>query len=84
MKRYYLVILVLTAALNVFCQEKIGLALSGGGARGLAHIGALKVIDELEIPVDHIAGTSTGAIIGGLYAMGYSGAEIEKIVLGIA
>jgi NTE family protein len=84
MKRINLVILVLMVALNIFCQEKIGLALSGGGARGLAHIGVLKVIDELEIPVDCIAGTSTGAIIGGLYAMGYSGTEIENIVLGIA
>ncbi len=84
MKRINLVVLVLMMALNIFCQEKIGLALSGGGARGLAHIGVLKVIDELEIPVDCIAGTSTGAIIGGLYAMGYSGAEIEEIVLGIA
>ncbi len=83
MKRYYIVILVLIMALNIFCQEKIGLALSGGGARGLAHIGVLKVIDELEIPVDCITGTSTGAIIGGLYAIGYSGAEIEDIVLGI-
>jgi NTE family protein len=82
-KRINIVILVLIVALNIFCQEKIGLALSGGGARGLAHIGVLKVIDELEIPVDCIAGTSTGAIIGGLYAMGYSGAEIEDIVLGI-
>ena len=84
MKRYYMVILILMAALNIYCKEKIGLAFSGGGARGLAHIGVLKVIDELDIPVDCIAGTSTGAIIGGLYAMGYSGAEIEKIVLGIA
>ena len=84
MKRISLVVLVLMMALNIFCQEKIGLALSGGGARGLAHIGVLKVIDELEIPVDCIAGTSIGAIIGGLYAMGYSGAEIEEIVLGIA
>ncbi|MCK4655216.1 MAG: patatin-like phospholipase family protein, partial [Candidatus Cloacimonetes bacterium] len=83
MKRINLIVLVLIVALNAFGKEKIGLALSGGGARGLAHIGVLKVIDELEIPIDYIAGTSTGAIIGGLYAMGYSAAEIEDIVLGI-
>ncbi len=83
MKRYCLVILVLIVAFNAFGKEKIGLALSGGGARGFAHIGVLKVIDELEIPVDCIAGTSIGAVIGGLYAMGYSGAEIEEIFLNI-
>ncbi|MCD4796957.1 MAG: patatin-like phospholipase family protein [Candidatus Cloacimonetes bacterium] len=83
MKRNYLVILVMMIAFNAFGEEKIGLALSGGGARGFAHIGVLKVIDELEIPVDYIAGTSIGAVIGGLYAMGYSGAEIEEIFLDI-
>ena len=75
MKRINLVILVLMVALNIFCQEKIGLALSGGGARGLAHIGVLKVIDELEIPIGCIAGTSTGAIIGGA-ASGGGGAAV--------
>ena len=58
---------------------KIGLVLSGGGAKGLAHIGTLKVIDSLGIRVDHIAGTSMGAIIGALYASGYSGKEIDSI-----
>lgn len=56
---------------------KIGLVLSGGGARGAAHVGVLKVIEELQIPIDYIAGTSMGAIIGGLYASGMSPAEIE-------
>ncbi|WP_209319714.1 patatin-like phospholipase family protein [Ancylomarina longa] len=63
-------------------RPKIGLVLSGGGAKGFAHIGVLKVIDELGIPIDYIAGTSMGSIIGGFYSMGYSAAEIEKIVLG--
>ena len=62
-------------------RPKIGLVLSGGGARGLAHIGTLKMLDSLQIPVDFIAGTSMGGIVGGLYACGYSGNEIEKIVL---
>lgn len=58
---------------------KVGLVLSGGGAKGLAHIGALKVIDSLGLRVDYVAGTSMGAIIGALYASGYSGKQIDSI-----
>ncbi|MCL8007879.1 patatin-like phospholipase family protein [Gelidibacter japonicus] len=58
---------------------KIGLVLSGGGAKGFAHIGVLKVIDSLNIKVDYIAGTSMGAIIGSLYASGYSGKQLDSI-----
>ena len=58
---------------------KVGLVLSGGGAKGLAHIGVLKVIDSLGIRVDYVAGTSMGAIIGSLYAAGYSGKELDSI-----
>jgi NTE family protein len=58
-------------------NKKIGLALSGGGARGLAHIGVLKTLEEAKIPVDFIAGTSMGAIIGACFAHGMSPAEIE-------
>ena len=61
-------------------RPRIGLALSGGGARGSAHIGVLQALEELDVPVDYIAGTSMGAIIGGLYASGYSAAEIEEIL----
>jgi NTE family protein len=60
-------------------EQKIGLVLSGGGAKGLAHIGALKVIEENDIKIDHIAGTSMGAIIGGLYASGYSPEQLDSI-----
>lgn len=60
-------------------QPKIGLVLSGGGAKGLAHIGVLKVIDSLGVKIDYIAGTSMGAIIGGLYASGYSGNQLDSI-----
>ncbi|WP_130733234.1 patatin-like phospholipase family protein [Flavobacterium sp. J27] len=60
-------------------KPKIGLVLSGGGAKGLAHIGVLKVIDSLGIKIDYVAGTSMGAIIGGLYASGYSGEELDSI-----
>ena len=51
-------------------RPKIGLALGGGGAKGGAHVGVLKVLEELNIPVDYIAGTSIGGIVGGLYALG--------------
>jgi NTE family protein len=67
----------------VAATEKIGLALSGGGARGFAHIGMLKVIDEVGLPIDAISGTSIGAIIGGLYSMGYTAVEIESLFVNI-
>ena len=59
-------------------RPKIGITLSGGGAKGLAHIGILKAIDSAGIPIDFITGTSMGSIIGSLYAIGYSAADIEK------
>ena len=58
-------------------RPKIGLVLSGGGARGLAHVGVLKVLEDMQIPIDVIAGTSMGAIVGGLYASGMRAAELE-------
>lgn len=64
-------------------KGKIGLALAGGGARGLAQIGVLKVLEREKIPVDFIAGTSMGGIIGGLYACGYSAQDLEKLALQI-
>ena len=60
-------------------RPKIGLTLSGGGAKGLAHIGILKAIDSAGLKVDYITGTSMGGIIGALYATGYSGKEIERL-----
>jgi NTE family protein len=60
-------------------RPKVGLVLSGGGAKGLAHIGVLKVIDSLNIKIDYIAGTSMGAIVGGLYASGYNANQLETI-----
>ena len=58
---------------------KVGLVLSGGGAKGLAHIGVIKVIEELGIEIDYIGGASMGSIIGGLYASGYSADSISEI-----
>ena len=60
---------------------RIGLALSGGGARGIAHVGVLKVLDELRIPISCVTGTSMGAIVGATFAAGTPPAEMEKIVL---
>lgn len=83
MKRtFFLVIFI--CSLTLFSQEKqpkIGLVLSGGGAKGFAHIGVLKEIERAGIKLDYIAGTSMGAIVGGLYAAGYSADEIETIIL---
>jgi len=62
-------------------RPTIGLALSGGGARGFAHIGALKALEELQVPIDYIAGTSIGGIVGGLYASGLSSDELAHAVL---
>ena len=61
-------------------RPAIGLALSGGGARGAAHIGVIKVLEELKIPIDCIAGTSMGSVIGGLYASGMSTADLETAI----
>jgi NTE family protein len=58
---------------------KVGLVLSGGGAKGLAHIGVLKVIEEAGVKIDYIGGTSMGAIVGGLYASGYSAKELDSL-----
>ncbi|WP_297596599.1 patatin-like phospholipase family protein [uncultured Cetobacterium sp.] len=64
-------------------QPKIGLVLSGGGAKGFAHIGVLKTLEKNNIKVDYITGTSMGALIGALYSVGYTPDEIEKLVLDI-
>lgn len=86
MKQYTLIILIICCAFSSKAQTdsdsktpKIGLVLSGGGAKGFAHIGVLKVIDSLGIKVDYIAGTSMGAIVGSLYASGYSGKQLDSI-----
>jgi NTE family protein len=59
--------------------QSVGLVLSGGGAKGMAHIGVIRVLEENNIPIDYIAGTSIGAIVGGLYAAGYSTEEMEEL-----
>ena len=86
MKRFFaiLTLLLLTVAAAaqdsvVHSRPKVGVVLSGGGAKGFAHIGALRVIEEAGIPIDYIAGTSMGSIIGGLYAVGYDPDMMQKL-----
>lgn len=71
------------ASLSAPARPKIGLVLSGGGARGAAHVGVLKVLEELRVPVDLIVGTSMGSIVGGSYASGNSVAEMERDIAAI-
>ena len=83
MKKLILLLIILIS-FSGFSQEKqkvkIGLTLSGGGAKGLAHIGVIRVMEEAGIRPDYITGTSMGSIIGGLYAIGYSPDELEEFV----
>lgn len=62
-------------------RPKIGLVLSGGGARGAAHVGVIRLIEEMQLPVDYVTGTSMGAIIGALYATGYTADEIDSLLM---
>ncbi len=83
-RREWILALVLMAfgsslPISLWARPKVGLALSGGGARGLAHVGVLKALEQMQIPIDAVAGTSVGAIVGSMYAAGYSAAEIESI-----
>ena len=71
--------LIVTVAFLQTSAQSVGLVLSGGGAKGMAHIGVIRVLEENNIPIDYIAGTSIGAIVGGLYAAGYSTEEMEEL-----
>ena len=77
-----ILLIFLSSIIHLCAQDmpKIGLALSGGGAKGLAHIGVIKVLEEENIPIDFITGTSMGSIIGGLYAIGYGPEAMEKVL----
>ena len=69
------------SAAQAEARPRIGLALSGGGARGLAHVGVLKVLEEMRVPISCVTGTSMGAIVGGTFAAGRTTAEMQKMVL---
>jgi NTE family protein len=76
----FLLIIQISTQLQAAERPKIGIAFSGGGARGIAHIGVLQALEELKIPIDYIAGTSMGSIVGGLYASGLSSKELDNAV----
>lgn len=78
-KKIYLILLLLLSFFPALAQ-KVGLVLSGGGAKGLTHIGIIRALEENNIPIDYVTGTSMGAIIGSLYAMGYSPDDMERII----
>ena len=79
MKKIY-VFLLCCCLFSVLRAQKVGLVLSGGGAKGMTHIGIIRALEENNIPIDYIAGTSMGAIIGSLYAMGYSPDDMEDLL----
>lgn len=81
MRKSFTIIIFLFLFVVCLFPQKVGLVLSGGGAKGAAHIGVIKALEENEIPIDYIAGTSIGAIIGSLYAMGYTPDEMLELIL---
>ena len=85
MKKMVCFLLAATMALGAAAGErkKVAVVLSGGGAKGVAHIGALKVLEEAGIPIDIITGTSMGSLVGGLYAIGYNAHSLDSIVRGM-
>ena len=81
--RYYITLLIgwlLCQSLQLEAQNRVGLVLSGGGARGIAHVGLIEALEENGIPIDYITGTSMGAIVGSLYAVGYSPKEMLSFI----
>ena len=92
MKKFHLLIAILLVSVVMQAQInttikaprlKVGVVLGGGGAKGASHIGVLKYIEEMGIPVDYVAGTSMGSIIGGFYAMGYTPDELTELISGM-
>lgn len=81
--KFNLILIIILLPLTVFAnkpRQSVGLVLSGGGAKGIAHIGVIQALEENNIPIDYIAGTSMGAIVGGLYASGYSPDEMMALL----
>lgn len=83
MRKFFVILLLLLVvwpSANAQQRKKVGVVLSGGGAKGVAHVSALKVIEEAGIPVDLVVGTSMGAIVGGLYSIGYTPHQLDSMV----
>ena len=81
MKKYFLLFLVLLFSISNVRSQRVGLVLSGGGARGIAHIGLIQALEDNDIPIDYITGTSMGAIVASMYAMGYTTEEMIDLIL---
>ena len=84
MHKILLVVLALFLSFTIKAQEdtarpKVGLVLSGGGAKGFAHVGVIRVLEQIGVKVDYIAGTSMGAVVGGMYAAGYNAQQLDSI-----
>src|SRR5665647_17957 len=75
-----LILMLILSFTGLIQAQKLGLVLSGGGAPGIAHIGIIKALEENDIPIDYITGTSIGAIIGGMYAMGMTPQEMTQVI----
>lgn len=80
MKKFILITLIIILLPLVLTAQKVGLVMSGGGARGLAHVGVIKALEENNIPIDYVAGTSMGAIVAAMYAMGYSPDDMMELL----
>lgn len=80
MRNLIIIAVWLVCALTSFARESVGLVLSGGGAKGIAHIGVIQALEENDIPIDYVTGTSMGAVVGGLYAAGYSPDEMMELL----
>ena len=79
MKRIYTLLTLFLISFPLYCQS-VGLVLSGGGAKGLSHLGVIKALEENNIPIDYISGTSMGAIVGGMYSIGLSVDDMVYII----
>ena len=80
MKKFITILFIILTLPSLLSAQKVGLVMSGGGARGLAHVGVIKALEENNIPIDYVAGTSMGAIVAALYSMGYSPQEMYDIL----
>lgn len=78
MKRFFIILFLIITVSNLYAQ-KVGIVLSGGGAKGLAHIGVIKALEENSIPIDYVTGTSMGSIVGALYSIGYTTDEMVAL-----
>lgn len=80
MRRVLISILMTLLLPSLLCAQRVGLVMSGGGARGLAHVGVIEALEENDIPIDYVAGTSMGAIVAAMYAMGYSPQDMKDML----